>query len=344
MKRRRTGAIEIESVKEQHAPPIRVCVVPNDYNQLDPLLLTLSVANVNPALLNGLRRCMYRDVQTLAVAKTRIFHNGSDAVDEFLAERLGMLVLHSEHVQSLVHPRDCTCLGFCRKCSVAFTLNIPPVSDKGFIREIQAGELKSDRPDVFYVSEPTATLVKLPLGKGIELVAYAQKGSGAQHKKWAPVCPSWYTFDTVITLNTDWIRSKWNNEQKQKLVASCPRGIFRLTDKSSILSSSESKQSSSSSSSSAAASASLDTTSVIPQNTNMCIRCKECTATIEQYKLPQPPELSSLIHISDVPNMFTFRIESTGSLSPSRILSDACFALHHKLAQLLTAATKLVAA
>ncbi len=75
------------------------------------------------AVANALRRIMISEVPTMTIDLVEVKENTSALHDEFLAHRLGLVPLVSEHIDSFLTSEECACAKMCQKCSVHFKMH-----------------------------------------------------------------------------------------------------------------------------------------------------------------------------------------------------------------------------
>lgn len=79
--------------------------------------------DIEPAIVNGLRRVMLAEVPTMAVDYVNIYDNTSVLFDEQIALRIGLIPLITD-MKSYVLPEDCGCDGEgCTMCQLSFNLS-----------------------------------------------------------------------------------------------------------------------------------------------------------------------------------------------------------------------------
>ena len=82
------------------------------------------------AVANALRRIMISEVPTMTIDLVEVRENTSALHDEFLAHRLGLVPLVSEHIDSFVTSEECACTRMCPKCSVNFRMHVACSGDR----------------------------------------------------------------------------------------------------------------------------------------------------------------------------------------------------------------------
>ena len=75
------------------------------------------------AVANALRRIMISEVPTMTIDLVEVKENTSALHDEFLAHRLGLVPLVSEHIDQFLTSEECACNKMCPKCSVNFKMH-----------------------------------------------------------------------------------------------------------------------------------------------------------------------------------------------------------------------------
>ena len=131
---------------------------------------------VNVALANSLRRVMMSEIPTLSVDSVQFYKNSSVLHDEFIAHRLGLVVLNS----SVIYEE-----GLSEDYQTILTLNVECDTHEGI--DVTAGMLKSENASVYCV-HPKTIIARLHHGQKIKLEAIVIKGIGKIHAKWNPVC------------------------------------------------------------------------------------------------------------------------------------------------------------
>jgi DNA-directed RNA polymerase alpha subunit len=161
--------------------------------------LTFILANVDISVANALRRALIAWVPTVAIERVRVLKNTSDVEDETIVHALGLVPLSSarameeESMVPLPFPGDCSvCTGGeegCEVCGVKLTLHaIGP-------KDVTSDDIVSEDPETVpsvqsKISKTPINLFRLKEGEEVHIEATAQKGRGAVHAKWSPVCPA----------------------------------------------------------------------------------------------------------------------------------------------------------
>ena len=283
------------------------------------------LSNTNVAVANSLRRVMIAEVPTLAIETVLVEFNNTVLHDEFIAHRLGLIPLLSQEVAHYNYDFDCDCDGEdggCRNCMVEFTLDVSyPFDDEGDQQQIRmdvtSRDLKNRQDENRQVrvvpihgeagTNPTEeeeagiVIVKLAQGQKIKLRALATKGIGKVHAKWSPVCGCTFQPEPLVTLNRP-LLGEITEEEKIKFVKSCPRNVFSYDE---------------------------ETGRVDVDAESDCIFCDECVITAENI------QQIGLVHISTAPQRFLFSVETTGALSPEKVVKDGIEILTKKMDMML---------
>jgi len=135
--------------------------------------ITVKFPETSTPILSALRRTVIADVPALAVDTVDFTVNDTVFPNEFIAHRLGLLVLKSDQDH------------------LTFTLDHTAENDT---ETITAGHLSS------YCVHPDTPIAVLKQGQRLKLVAQATKGTG--HAKWSPVCPAYVKDDCLVVEST----------------------------------------------------------------------------------------------------------------------------------------------
>lgn len=158
--------------------------------------LTFVLANVDISVANALRRALIAWVPTIAIERVRVLKNTSEVEDETIVHALGLVPLSSarameeESMLPLPFPGDCSvCTGGeegCEVCGVKLTLHVSGPKD------VTSNDIVSEDAETVpcLQSKFPINLFRLKEGEEVHIEATAQKGRGATHAKWNPVCPA----------------------------------------------------------------------------------------------------------------------------------------------------------
>jgi len=140
---------------------------------------------VNTPLLSALRRTIISEVNTIAIDTVDFYYNESPFPDEYLAHRLGLLVLNSMGLQS--------------ENEISFEFNLNTQESKSEIITVYSGMLTD--PNNLIVNK-NVPLFKIKKGQKIKFIAKTKLGNGLEHAKWSPVCPCYVNKDLLIVEST----------------------------------------------------------------------------------------------------------------------------------------------
>ncbi len=290
--------------------------------------------NADLSFANSLRRVIISEVPTMAIDMVQVTENTSPLFDEFVVHRIGLVPLNSEDIDNYEFPLKCTCKEGCAKCKVDFDI-IVKCDDKE-TRDVTADDInpKDKECKVKPVKyDYPIVITKLRKGQSINMTCTAKKGIGKTHAKWSPVCTCiMKQVPNLDLLNTD--DNFWNdlsNQEKKDFCAACPSKVFKFD---------ENKE------------------EIIIDKPEKCTYCEECMIKIQDFikkkdkdnfnkevkkKTEQgidPKKIQEnkgpsinyreLIKVEPKPNEFLFKIETTGAMSPKKILKEALTILQQK--------------
>jgi DNA-directed RNA polymerase subunit D len=153
--------------------------------------LKLLIKGETHQFLNVLRRIIQEEVKTLAIEDVYVIENSSALWDEFIAHRLGLIVLNTPEKLSYGD-------------EVKLTLE---KEGKGYV---YASDIKSENKDVYPVY-PETPIAYLEEGQRIKLSLVAKFGNGREHAKWIPAHVYYYRLADVK------IKGKLTNDDKKTL-------------------------------------------------------------------------------------------------------------------------------
>jgi DNA-directed RNA polymerase subunit D len=237
----------------------------------------------------------------MAVDSVVFTANSSVFYDEYIAHRIGLVPLRSEEaLDKYKFSEECVEAGdrgiFTEDCFVKLDLEAKNESKKG-----------EGKPITLYsgdmkTSDPDVRPVydKIPIvilapQQEVKLEAYARLGKGKEHAKWSPVSVAAHKY--IADIKIDY--SKCHSEEcGGACVEACPRQVLELKDGKPVV------------------------------RENKIYDCTLCRACEEAC----PYEA---IKVGWRKDEYIFTIESTGSLSPKRILLESVKILESKLDELV---------
>lgn len=135
----------------------------------------------------------------------------------------------------------------------------------------------------------------------LDFTLIAKKGNAKTHAKWSPVATCIMRAEPIVELNQDKL-NKLDAEQKQELVARCPRKVYSYNAMRNV---------------------------VDIEDASKCNLCNECVKYVQADL-----NVERAIRIDESESTFTYEVESTGALPPSEIVIKAFAVLRQKLAML----------
>lgn len=280
----------------------------------DRVVFVLSGADLSVA--NALRRALIAETSSVAIELVNVAQNTSVLNDEFLAHRFGLVPLVSSCVGSMrtvlesEDEEDFT--------DVTLRLRVRNDGDETLMVTSDHFELDPLRPDVMPVGWRAASrnakaaeegapapaaapapvlLCKLRRGQELDVECVARKGIGKDHAKFSPVATA--TFQTVPDLRLNHsLMAGMGAAERLEWVRSCPTGVFKMDP---------------------------ITGEIEVADAEAYAYDGECLEKAAELGRP------GLVEVTERPDRFLFTVESTGALSPERVLRDALGVLRAKL-------------
>ncbi|KAG2317154.1 hypothetical protein Bca52824_020276 [Brassica carinata] len=284
----------------------------------DGMELEFGMIGIDAAITNAFRRILLAELPTMAFEKVFIANNTSIVQDEVLAQRIGLVPIAAdpnlfEFLSENDQPNE--------KNTIVFKLHAKCAKGEGrkkvLTKELiwlpngselvkESGDSKKpktytsfpkfvDNPyDSITPSYPDILIAKLGPGQEIELEAHAVKGIGKTHAKWSP----------VILLR------EVEDKDAERLVQACPENIFDIEDMGN---------------------GRKRATVARPRVCTLCRQCVRKNYGKEVNKLDEEEkEWIKNVSLRRVKNHFIFKIESTGSLPPDVLFTEAVKILEDK--------------
>ncbi|KAF8094682.1 hypothetical protein N665_0357s0017 [Sinapis alba] len=296
--------------------------------------LTFDMIGIDAAIANAFRRILLAELPTMAFEKVFIANNTSIVQDEVLAQRMGLVPIAAdpklfEYLSENDQPNEKNTIVFKLHAKCAKGEGRKKVLTKELIWLPNGSELVKESGDsnskpktytsfsrcqTFFPefaddpitpSYPDILIAKLGPGQEIELEAHAVKGIGKTHAKWSPVATAWYQMLPEVIL-----LGEVEDEDAERLVKACPVKVFDIEDMGN---------------------GRKRATVARPRECTLCRQCvrenygKE--VMVEGKKQKQWIENVALRRIK---NHFIFKIESTGSLPPDVLFTEAVKILEDK--------------
>ncbi len=268
----------------------------------DPLTVKLYIKDIPLHILNAIRRVSIAEVLTMAVDSVVITINSSVFYDEYIAHRLGLVPLTSEHaLEKYKPPEECREAGdrgvFSEDCFVKLDLEGANKDGNGGAEPLvmYSRDLRTSDPDVKPVYDEIP-IVMLGPNQEVKLEAYARLGRGKEHAKWSPVSVAAHKYIADIIIDS----AKCKAPECKLCVEACPKNILEVRD---------------------------GKISVRQDKVFDCTLCREC-----EQACPY-----GAIEVNWRENEYIFTLESTGALPPKRILLESVRIIESKLDEFINA-------
>jgi DNA-directed RNA polymerase II subunit RPB3 len=319
----------------KYNPKIEIIALNNDS-------IEFKLSNADLSFANTLRRVIISEVPTMAIDMVQVTENTSPLFDEFIVHRLGLIPLVSEDIDNYQFSLKCPCKEGCDKCRVEFDIIIDckdqeqmEVTSKDIIpkeKEVRVKPVQYDTPIV---------ITKLKKGQSIKMTMSAKKGIGKTHAKWSPVCTCVMKQVPKVEIQGNLLKNLLEQHKAEDFCKACPSKVFKYDN---------------------------NKEEIIVDKPDRCTYCEECLIKTQELikakdkneyekfindeikkkgidsdekakeelkkKNPQNkgPSLNyrDIIKIEPKPNEFVFKVETTGALSPKKVIFEAFSILKQK--------------
>lgn len=156
--------------------------------------LILLWPNSIPSVAHGLKRTMESETPKMAIHMVKVNENTSVMQDELIANRLGLIPLHSETIDEYLYNDECDCETVeCQKCSVKITLDVTCTEDTCLVT---SRDLRTNDPNVYPVHDSgipdracdgteCIVIAKLKRNQRLNIECVGKKGIGLENAKWS---------------------------------------------------------------------------------------------------------------------------------------------------------------
>jgi DNA-directed RNA polymerase subunit D len=230
-----------------------------------------------PAIANKLRKHIMSNIPVFAIDTIEFIDNTSVLINDQIIQRLSYIPIVSSIVDDFNVYNECPCDKDCEKCSISFYINVTNNTPEPL--EVSSFDIHIDNPNVTVYSDSkySIPITRLTQNQTCHIRGKIKKGKGSQHSKWSPVGTVSYKFLPQFTF-----KRKLTSSEKEKLVRTCPMGVFKQVDDIEDLHITESK----------------------------CTVCNECV-----YVFPDA------IHMDFKTDSAVFKLESVGQLTVEEIMN-----------------------
>eukprot|EP00916_Digyalum_oweni_P022728 GHVL01037620.1.p1 GENE.GHVL01037620.1~~GHVL01037620.1.p1 ORF type:complete len:271 (-),score=36.52 GHVL01037620.1:836-1648(-) len=213
-----------------HAALITLSILTN-FDELSHDRMVFDFIGVEAPIANALRRILIAEVPSVAIETVRIWQNTGVLNDEVLAHRLGLLplmidpeMLNQREESEDVSPDN----------SVLFKLHVKPDRPGDFhvySRHLKWTPQSDSQKKNFQNCIPRPVhddilITILRFGQEIEAECFAERGIGALHAKWSPVCTAYYRMHPKI----EFPKQPLKGQEAEDLKALCPVDVFDIED------------------------------------------------------------------------------------------------------------------
>jgi len=197
---------------------------------------TVIFSEVEPHIINALRRSLIIDVPKMAIDQIEIhlgaisdengrtYESTTPLFDEIIAHRLSLIPVPTDCAEllkgSLKTKEECTCAGTgCGSCQVMYSLN------RRGPCTVYSKDLEPLGDERLKPADPNIPIVKLTEDEGILIYATAHLGNGKTHARWQAVHAAGYRPIPEITIHQE------NVKDPERIAGNCPRDVFEVSKK-----------------------------------------------------------------------------------------------------------------
>ncbi|KAJ4887381.1 RNA polymerase I subunit 43 [Raphanus sativus] len=312
----------------------------------DGMELTFDMIGIDAAIANAFRRILLAELPTMAFEKVFIANNTSIVQDEVLAQRMGLVPIAADpklfdYLSENDQPNEKNTIVFKLHAKCAKGEGRKKVLTKELIWLPNGSELvkesgdSNSKPKTYTSfsrsqkdsfpefaakdsnispSYPDILIAKLGPGHEIELEAHAVKGIGKTHAKWSPVATAWYRMLPEVILLRE-----VEDEDAERLVKACPQKVFDIEDMGNGRKRARVAR---------------------PRECTLCRQCVRKNYGEDRNKdeeekewienVGREKEWVENVALRRVKNHFIFKIESTGSMPPDVLFTEAVKILETK--------------
>ncbi|XP_066324759.1 uncharacterized protein [Miscanthus floridulus] len=312
-----------------------------EINRLTEDDMEFDMIGIDASIANAFRRILIAEVPTMAIEKVFMVDNTSVIADEVLSHRLGLIPLDADprlfdYISENDVPNERNTIVYklhvsCPKGSQRITVKSSELEwlPEGSQLSMSAPAHSGDKQKTFtsfsqsqkeILEKPLGvkfkdiTIARLGPGQAIELEAHAVKGVGKVHAKWSPVATAWYRMLPEVV-----ILEEIKGAQAEELVKKCPVSVFDIEDLGN------------------------GGKRAVVAKPRACTLCRECIRPEESEESTEgasEAQESSVpwkqIELRRVRDHFIFTIESTGSLRPEVLFTEAVKILEEKCERVIS--------
>ncbi|GIQ83914.1 hypothetical protein KIPB_008436 [Kipferlia bialata] len=288
--------------------------------------IQFEIHGVDISYVNGLRRAVLNELQTLAIDECVFNRNESVLSDEFIAHRLGLVPIYTDDLDCVQEQRACACNRGCKKCTVTAEIDVTNDTDEPMMvtdKHIQvAKDMLPTRPNGDTLrclplvdvdsSLDAIPIIKLNPGASLHVDLTIRKGRGKVHAKWCPVSKCVAKPVPIIVFDDAGLEylEDFRPYAQHFVDTVCPKGLFELT---------------------------LDgRVTLPPENLRDCVLCGECERFSKDelpsgvHDAPALPDTLNACYIRTSRTAFLIDIESIGTIPAPDIFKMAKSVLHRE--------------
>ena len=197
---------------------------------------TIIFSDVEPHLINALRRSLIVDIPKMAIDQIEIhlgaisdengrtYESTTPLFDEIIAQRLSMVPVPTDSDAlmkgHLKNKGECDCANVgCPNCQIMYSLN------RRGPCTVYSGDLEPLGDEKLKPLDQKIPLVKLTDDEGILIYATAHLGTGKTHARWQAVHAAGYRPIPEINIHQNKVKDA------ERIAGNCPRDVFEVSKK-----------------------------------------------------------------------------------------------------------------